>query len=133
MGNEPRRLPDERPSEAASRPVLIVDDDPYILDLLCDVLKDEGYTVITASNGAAALYLVQQSPVALVLTDFMMPGVSGTDLARQLRSNPLTAPIPLLLMSAALPRPVSDIFAAFIHKPFEIDTLVRTVRQFVPA
>ena len=125
-------MPDDIPSEAASLPVLIVDDEPNILDLLRDVLEDEGFTVITASNGAAALYLIQRSPVALVLTDFMMPFVSGIDLARQLHSNPQTATIPLLLMSAVMPQQVSSIFAAVIHKPFEVDALVRIVRQFLP-
>ena len=125
-------MPDDNPPEAASLPVLIVDDEPNILDLLRAVLEDEGLTVMTASNGAAALYLIQRSPVALVLTDLMMPFVSGIDLARQLHSNPQTATIPLLLMSAVMPQQVSDIFAAVIHKPFEVDAVVRIVRQFLP-
>jgi CheY-like chemotaxis protein len=125
-------MPDDIPPEATSLPVLIVDDEPHILDLLRDVLEDEGFTVITASNGAAALYVIQRSPVALVLTDLMMPFVSGIDLARQLHSNPETATIPLLLMSAVLPQPVSGIFAAVIHKPFEVDALIQLVRQFLP-
>jgi CheY-like chemotaxis protein len=125
-------MPDENLPEAASLPVLIVDDEPNILDLLRDVLEDEGFTVITASNGAAALYLIQRSPVALVLTDLMMPFVSGVDLARELHSNPQTANVPLLLMSAVMPQQVSDIFAAVIHKPFEVDAIVRIVRQFLP-
>ena len=125
-------MPDDIPPEAASLPVLIVDDEPNILDLLRDVLEDEGFTVITASNGAAALYLIQRSPVALVRTDLMMPFVSCVDLARQLHSNPQTATVPLLLMSAVMPQQVSDIFAAVIRKPFEVDAIVRIVRQFLP-
>src|SRR6476660_6469002 len=121
FGNERVPIPDDIPPAAASLPVLIVDDEPHILDLLRDVLEDEGFTVITASNGAAALYLIQRSPVALVLTDLMMPFVSGIDLARQLHSSPQTANIPLLLMSAAMPAHVSPIFAAVIHKPFVVD------------
>jgi CheY-like chemotaxis protein len=132
FGNELLPMPDDIPPEAASLPVLIVDDEPHILDLLRDVLEDEGFTVITASNGAAALYLIQRSPVALVLTDLMMPFVSGIDLARQLHSNPQTATVPLLLMSAVMPQQVSSIFAAVIHKPFEVDALVQLVRQFLP-
>jgi CheY-like chemotaxis protein len=124
-------MPDDMPP-AASSPVLIVDDEPAILDLLRSVLEDEGFTVMTASNGAAALYLIQQTPIALVLTDLMMPLVSGIDLARQLHSNPQTASIPLLLMSAAMPQQVSTIFAAVIHKPFAVDTVVSIVRQFLP-
>jgi CheY-like chemotaxis protein len=125
-------MPDDIPPKAASRPVLIVDDEPIILGLLRDVLEEEGFAVITADNGAAALYLIEHTPVALVLTDLMMPFVSGIDLARQLHSNPQTAAIPLLLMSAAMPPQVSHMFAAVIHKPFEVDTIVRMVRQFLP-
>ena len=125
-------MPDDILPEAASRPVLIVDDKSHILDLLCDILEDEGFTVITANNGAVALRLIQQAPIALVLTDLMMPFVSGVDLARQLQSDPQTATIPVLLMSAAAPQHVSASFAAVIHKPFEIDAIVRIIHQFLP-
>jgi len=120
------------PPQAVSLPVLIVDDEPFILILIRDILEEQGLAVITASNGVAALYLIQQTPIALVLTDLMMPMVSGIELARQLHSNPQTAHIPLLLMSAAMPEPPSSIFAAVIHKPFAIDGLVHNVRQFMP-
>lgn len=125
-------LSDVIPPETASLAVLIVDDEPNILDLLRDILEAEGYTVVTANNGAAALYQIQRSPIALVLTDFMMPFASGIDLARQIHRNPHTALIPLVLMSAAVPEQVSDIFAAVIHKPFSIDTIVHVVRQLLP-
>lgn len=114
-------------------PVLIVDDEPVILDLLRDVLEDAGFQVLTASNGAAALYVIQRTPVALVLTDLMMPNVTGIELANQLHTNPQTAAIPLLLMSAALPQPIGNAFAAVIHKPFAIEHMVEIVRQFFPA
>jgi CheY-like chemotaxis protein len=125
-------MTDEGSTQAALPTVLIVDDEPDILDLLRDVLESEGLTVFTASNGRAALYLIQRSPVALVLTDWMMPHVSGIDLARQLRSNPATTTIPLLLMSAAMPQHISDMFAAVIHKPFALDTVIELVREFLP-
>lgn len=125
-------MPDHIPPAAGALPVLIVDDEPHILNLLCAVLEEEGLSVITASNGAAALYLIQRTPVALVLTDLMMPMVSGLDLAHQIHSNSQTASIPLLLMSAAMPHQASALFAAVIHKPFALDAVVRMVRQFLP-
>jgi CheY-like chemotaxis protein len=132
MGNPLPPVSDDNLSRAASLPVLIVDDEPEILDLLRDVLEDAGFTVITAMNGAAALYQIQRSPVALILTDFMMPFASGIDLARQIHRNPQTAFIPLVLMSAAVPEQARDIFAAVIHKPFSIDAIVRVVRRLLP-
>jgi CheY-like chemotaxis protein len=61
----------------------------------------------------------------------MMPFVSGVELARQVHNNSQTATIPVVLMSAAMPEHVDDLFAAVIHKPFSVDTIVRTIRQFL--
>ena len=122
-----RQPPLKRP-----RPVLIVDDEPTILDLLRDVLEDEGIAVLTAANGAAALALIRRTPVALVLTDLMMPRLTGTELARQLHSDPQTTKIPLILMSAISPQQGGDTFVAMIQKPFSVDSVVKVVRQFLP-
>jgi CheY-like chemotaxis protein len=115
-----------------SPPVLVVDDEPAILVMLQDALQGENFVVRTALNGKAALSLIHQAPVALVLTDLMMPLLSGIELAHQLRANPLTAAIPVLLMSATLPLYVDDVFAASIRKPFSLDDIVAKVRQFHP-
>lgn len=132
MSSEHSTLPSSNAASPAlpALPILVVDDDPFILDLLCDVLKEAGFVVQTASDGRAALALLQHMPVALVLTDLMMPYVTGLQLAQQLRSNAETAAIPVVLMSAAPPPRMSDTFRAVIPKPFVLDDLVTTVRQF---
>src|SRR5262245_50306827 len=89
-------------------PVLIVDDDPVILTMLCDVLEEAGMAVLTARDGKVALALLQRTPVALVLTDLMMPYITGFQLAQRLRNNPALAGIPVVLMSAALPPRIAD-------------------------
>jgi len=109
--------------------ILIVDDEPEILIMLRDVLEEAGFVVQTASDGNAALALLMHTCVALVLTDLMMPSMTGLQLAHQLQSNPVTAAIPVLLMSAALPPHIDGIFAAVLSKPFALDELVVTVRQ----
>jgi CheY-like chemotaxis protein len=111
-------------------PVLIVDDDPQILDMLRNVLEEAGFMVLTAGDGEVALSLLQHTPVALVLTDLMMPQLTGQQLAQQMRSNPQTAAIPVLAMSAVPPPHMPDVFVAVIAKPFELDDLVTRVRQF---
>jgi CheY-like chemotaxis protein len=111
-------------------PVLIVDDEPQILDMLRSVLEEAGFVVLTADDGEVALSLLQHTPVALVLTDLMMPQLTGLQLAQQMRSNPQTAAIPVLAMSAVLPPHMPDVFVAAIAKPFELDDLVTSVRQF---
>jgi two-component system, OmpR family, response regulator VicR len=117
-------VPDRQPPA-----VLIVDDEPAILAMLRDVLEEAGFVVLTASNGTTALALLQHTPVALVLTDLMMPTVTGLQLAQQVRSNPQTAALPVLLMSAALPPHVDAAFTTVIPKPFALDDLVTTVRR----
>ena len=112
------------------RPILIVDDEPPILAMLRDVLVDEGFTVVTANNGPAAWYLLQQTMVALVLMDYMMPNLNGIELATLLRHNPRTAEIPLILMSAVMPPEVGTQFVAVLAKPFALDIVVRLVRQY---
>ena len=112
-------------------PVLIVDDEANILALLREVLEEAGFLVLTAPNGSAALALLAQTSVALVLTDLMMPTVTGLQLAQQLHSDPRTVAIPVLAMTAAALPHRPDLFAMVISKPFDLDELVRIVRRFV--
>jgi CheY-like chemotaxis protein len=125
-------LPSSKAAGPAPRglPVLLVDDEPDILLMLCDLLEEAGFVVLTAHDGKAALSLVAHTPVALVLTDLMMPQVTGLQLAQQLRSDPRTAAIPVLVMSAALPPHIPDVFAAALPKPFALDDLVATLHHF---
>ena len=132
MAPEQEDLPSSTDAAPGARvlPVLIVDDDLQIVDMLRNVLEDAGFAVLTAGDGEAALSLLQHTPVALVLTDLMMPQLTGLQLAQQMRSDPRTAVIPVLVMSAALPPHMPDVFAAVIPKPFALDDLVTSVRQF---
>ena len=123
-------LSDEVKAQSVGRAILLVDDELPILNMLRDVLVDEGFPIITARSGVAALLLLQQTTVALVLMDFMMPGLNGLELAEQLRLNPQTAAIPLLLMSAVPPADVGSLFMAVISKPVSLDQVVQLIRQF---
>jgi len=113
-------------------PVLIVDDELAILDMLRAVLLEEGFTVVAANNGLAALILLQRTQVAFVLTDFMMPGLSGLELADKMHDDPQTAAVPVLLMSAFPPPDAEGRVQAVIRKPFVLDELLRLVRRVVP-
>lgn len=80
--------------------ILVVDDDPAALRLVQYTLQREGYEVITASNGLEGLRrAVSESPDLLVL-DVMLPGIDGFEIATRLRSQPATAGLPILMMSA---------------------------------
>jgi DNA-binding response OmpR family regulator len=82
----------------AQRPrVLVVDDEPAIVTLLCDFLEAEGFDVLTAQDGAAALAILARELVDCVVLDVMMPGPSGFDVCRQVRA---TADVPILFLTA---------------------------------
>ncbi len=79
--------------------VLIVDDDRRVLDLLVDLIKLEGYEVAAASDGAEGYDMVHSFGPDVVLSDVVMPRVSGLELCRRLKNDPRTASIPVLLIS----------------------------------
>lgn len=109
--------------------ILIVDDEPILLDMLLDIFHDEGYTVYTATNAEEALALLAEHQVDVVLTDFMMPQISGIELAQRIRQSPAMAATPIVLMSAAIPRVVDGSIAMVVSKPFMIEELVEKVRE----
>jgi DNA-binding response OmpR family regulator len=80
--------------------VLVVEDDPWIRLLLRDLLTDEGYAVLEASNGAAALRLTERHALALVLLDLVLPEQSGRELVTELKSTRATAHMPDIAVSA---------------------------------
>ncbi|WP_411565170.1 EAL domain-containing protein [Pseudomonas orientalis] len=80
--------------------LLIVDDEPQVRKLLETLLQHEGYQTLSASNGEEALQLVAQQPPDLILLDIMMPGMDGYEVATRLKANPVTANIPIIMLSA---------------------------------
>src|ERR1051326_8914094 len=92
--------------------ILIVDDDRRILDLLLDLLQIEGYEVATAADGAEAIDLALSFDPDIVVSDVVMPHVSGLELCRRLKEDPHTAHVPVLLISGlgAQTRRVSKVF-----------------------
>jgi PAS domain S-box-containing protein len=79
--------------------VLIVDDNQTILDLLVDLLSQEGYRVSAATDGSQGLDLAVSFEPDVVLSDVVMPGLDGFELCRRLKGDPRTTNIPILLMS----------------------------------
>jgi len=79
--------------------ILIVDDEPDILEMLKYNLQKEGYTVLTAKNGITALEEIKRNP-NLVLLDVMMPEMDGWEVCRRIKREPKTAAIPVLFLTA---------------------------------
>jgi CheY-like chemotaxis protein len=109
--------------DAMLAPVLIVDDEPGIVEFLCFALEEHGYRVASARDGSAALAAIARERPACVVTDLMMPRLNGWDFTRQLRRNAATASIPIVAMSAVDPTGASA--DAYLRKPFELQDLLQ--------
>lgn len=81
------------------RKVMIVDDDPDIVDYVSSFLRDSGYEIATAGNARQALSVVEEFEPEAVLIDVLMPGKSGLDLLVSLRRNPRWAKLPLIVVT----------------------------------
>jgi CheY-like chemotaxis protein len=105
------------------------------LEICSDLLQTEGYTVSVATNGQQALEQIRTDPPHVVLMDIMMPVLDGVEACRQVKANPATADIPVVLMSARtnLTRQSQDLASAdaLVAKPFDIDHLLNTIHDLV--
>lgn len=113
--------------------ILIVDDEYDLQQVVRGVLEDEGYHVVACSSGREALEIVERAPPHLMLLDVMMPVMSGYDVLDALTRRALAPDLPVVLMSAAGPRPDAGSeprMSAFLKKPFRLEKLLSTVRQF---
>jgi len=112
------------------RRILIVDDEPSVLDVMATVLLDAGYSVQTAADGYIALEIIDLAPPDLIITDVMMPHLNGWELLDHTHArNP---DLPVILMSAGdwMRRrgttPIPD-HAVFLGKPFSVEELLELV------
>lgn len=113
--------------------ILVVDDEEPVVDLLTDMLQEEGHTVVPAYNGRAALQLVNERRPDLVISDVMMPFVDGMQLSRTIRESYNAERLPIILMSAALPPNLEECGAnAFLGKPFDIDRFDTLIATYIP-
>ena len=88
------------PGTAASRTVLIVDDEALIRRILEDLLTAHGFTCRTASSGDEALRACADAPPDLILLDILMPGLDGIETCRRLKATPAGAAIPVIALTA---------------------------------
>ena len=114
--------------------ILVVDDEAPVVDLLTDMLEDEGHTVVSAFNGRIALEMIKRQAPDLVISDVMMPFVDGIQMCKRLREEHTSYDLPIILMSAALPPDLSTCGAnAFLGKPFDINRFDDLIALYVPS
>jgi two-component system cell cycle response regulator DivK len=114
--------------------ILVVDDQEPVRQLTSAILEQYlGAELVEAADGAEALLRVAARCPSLVLTDLMMPGVDGAELARRLKADPATSGVPIVAMSGGPNR--DEALAAgcddFIAKPFRPQALVEIVRRWL--
>jgi CheY-like chemotaxis protein len=118
-----------------SKHILVVDDEVAMRDTIARVLREEGYAVSTASNGAEALVELQDRRPDGIILDLHMPEFDGDGFLRLCRTQPAYASVPIALCSSSTR--ISEVARAFdvkhlITKPFDIDDLIDTVASMVP-
>jgi two-component system, OmpR family, alkaline phosphatase synthesis response regulator PhoP len=116
--------------------VLVVDDDPSIVEMIRLGLETDGMHVLSAGDGAEALDVLKHEPVDVILLDIMMPRVDGWMALMEIRTNPATADIPVIMLTAKtqLAEQTAGREAGasdYINKPFTPKDLVAQVREFL--
>lgn len=117
----------------AKKNIFVVEDEEDILDLIRHHLTKEGFAVATATNGLEAVKAIQRKPPELILLDLMLPGLDGLEVCRQLKKDPKTAGVPILMVTAKDEE--SDVVTGlelgaddYIVKPFRMKELIARVR-----
>jgi two-component system, cell cycle sensor histidine kinase and response regulator CckA len=131
---QPAATPDRVELPRGTETILIVEDEPQIRNLALDCLTSYGYDVLSASNGLEALQLIEslQRPLDLVLTDVVMPKLSGRELSERISTLQPSARV--LFMSgytndSVVNHGILDGATWFIQKPFTLESLVKRVRE----
>ncbi|HEX8598447.1 MAG TPA: response regulator [Chloroflexia bacterium] len=112
-------------------PILVVEDDILIREVICEILEDAGYQVESATCGSDGLRKVSSVQPALVLLDMRMPGLDGWEFADALKRG--ERQVPVVVMTAAvegLSWATSIQAQGYISKPFDVDELVTVVEHF---
>ncbi|MCU1279154.1 MAG: hypothetical protein JWM53_2700 [bacterium] len=119
-------------SETASPWVLIVDDDEDIRDTIQSLLQLRGFTVDTAADGLSGLERMRRGPLpALVILDFMMPGMNGDEFLAAQMSDPQLAAVPVVLLTVAGEAGgAARVAIERIAKPIDLQLLFSTVARF---
>ncbi|BAZ38931.1 response regulator receiver, CheY [Calothrix sp. NIES-4101] len=114
--------------------ILIVEDSPSELELMSHYLQESGFNVIPVAGAKEALQKAMEQKFDVVVTDVVMPGMSGFELCRALKRNPATAKVPIIVCSSKN-QEIDRLWAmrqgadAYITKPYTREQLVRAIKS----
>lgn len=115
--------------------ILVADDEILLAEMLADLLEDAGHEVLTVPHGKAALEIMQNRRPDLVITDFMMPLMTGLELAEAIRSDGDMQELPVILVTGAqglLARQSPNLFSLVVDKPYDPRMLLAEVDRLLP-
>ena len=120
------------------RRVLLIEDEPNIIEAISFILSRDGWTVHTHADGATAMGRLEESRPDLLILDVMLPGRSGFDILRQVRADPALADLPVLMLTARGQQKDRDLAAElgathFMTKPFSNTEVIEAVRALAAA
>ena len=110
--------------------ILVADDQPQVLEIVCTILDGAGHQVLTAIDGQEALRRIHESHPDLALLDIRMPRKDGSTVAQELRDNPATRDIPVVFLTGLIRPSEADQRGSrhlFLAKPFDANELLRIV------
>jgi two-component system, chemotaxis family, chemotaxis protein CheY len=125
------------PPPSGARPILVVDDDAALRRIVFALLTEEGYSVMEAPDGAAALARAREVTPGLILLDMRMPVMNGWEFARRYRAQP-PPHAPIICVTAAADaaavaaRGAQIGAVASLSKPFDLDDLLALVERYAP-
>jgi CheY-like chemotaxis protein len=121
---------------SSSKPILIADDEVYMLRLLEMTFKKGGFSVVSCRNGEEALKQAASVQPQLIVLDVMMPGLDGLEVLRQLKNDPAQRDIPVVVLSAkghSLTKVEAELAGAvlFLPKPFSPNQLLSETQKIL--
>lgn len=116
--------------------ILIVEDEPSIVFVLCELLRGQGYETVSASSGEEGLKKLKEKPVPdLVIIDLNMPGIKGKDVILFMRSDEELKDIPVIIITGSVYNtadfPAECTYQAILEKPFDLNKMLQKVMELV--
>lgn len=116
--------------------IIVVDDDPMVGELSRDLLTDEGYNVMLVQNSTDAIPIIRAHRPKLIISDIMMPGLSGMDICKMIKSDPELKNIKIIIVSGKsyqVEKQRAFQFGAdfFLQKPYNVETFSQTVKSIM--
>jgi CheY-like chemotaxis protein len=132
----PAKATVQKQTLTAKKRILIVEDQPPIVNMLKMRLEAHDYEVITAGDGQEGLEIAKKENPSLIILDVMLPKLSGYKVCQLLKADPKYNPIPIIISSGRTPQEIKKVSQevgadAFVSKPFEADVLLSKMKELL--